>query len=71
MNRLASILPRRHRPDLPPEQLEGVVFMLMGVLVSTCLRIAIGRPQAVSREQLVDLAVTMIAAAFRDLPAPA
>ncbi|KRB75989.1 hypothetical protein ASE01_13170 [Nocardioides sp. Root190] len=71
LHRLASILPRRHRPDLPPEQLEGVVFMLMGVLVSTCLRIALGRPVAVGRDQLVDLTVTMIAAAFHELPGPA
>lgn len=71
LHRLASILPRRHRPDLGAEQLEAVVFMLMGVLVSTCLRIAVGRPEAVSRDQLVDLAVTMVAAAFRDLPGSA
>ncbi len=68
LHRLASLLPRRHRPDLPPEQLEGVVFMLMGVLVSTCLRIALGRPDGVDREQLVDLTVAMIGAGIRDLP---
>ncbi|UUW87569.1 MULTISPECIES: TetR/AcrR family transcriptional regulator [Pimelobacter] len=65
LHRLASLLPRRHRPDLAPEQLEGVVFMLMGVLVSTCLRIALGRPEDVDREQLVDLTVAMIGAGLR------
>jgi AcrR family transcriptional regulator len=68
LHQLASLLPRRHRPDLPPEELEGVVFVLMGVLVSTCLRIALQRPEGVRREQLVDLAVAMIAAG---LTAPA
>ncbi|AJR18351.1 TetR/AcrR family transcriptional regulator [Pimelobacter simplex] len=66
LHRLASLLPRRHRPDLAPEQLEGVVFMLMGVLVSTCLRIALGRPAGVDREQLVDLTVAMIGAGLKD-----
>lgn len=65
LHRLASLLPRRHRPDLAPDQLEGVVFMLMGVLVSTCLRIALGRPPEVDRAQLVDLTVAMIGAGLR------
>lgn len=69
LHRLASVLPRRHRPDLDPDRLEGVVFMLMGVLVSTCLRIALGRPGGVDRAELIDLAVVMIAAGLRDLPA--
>lgn len=69
LHRLASLLPRRHRPDLPADRLEGVVFMLMGVLVSTCLRIALGRPDGVDRAQLVDLTVAMIGAGLRDLPA--
>ena len=62
LHQLASLLPRRHRPDLPPDRLEGVVFMLMGVLVSTCLRIALQCPAGVEREQLIDLAVAMIRA---------
>ena len=66
LHRLASLLPRRHRPDLPPEQLEGVVFMLMGVLVSTCLRTALARPAGVDRDQLVDLTVAMIGAGLKD-----
>ncbi|TWH01350.1 TetR family transcriptional regulator [Nocardioides sp. J9] len=68
LHRLASLLPRRHRPDLPPDRLEGVVFMLMGVLVSTCLRTALARPPDVDRDQLVDLTVAMISAGLRDLP---
>ncbi|KRC56730.1 MULTISPECIES: TetR/AcrR family transcriptional regulator [unclassified Nocardioides] len=68
LQRLASLLPRRHRPDLPPEQLEGVVFMLMGVLVSTCLRTALARPDGVDRDQLVDLTVAMIGAGLKDSP---
>ena len=59
-------LPRRHLPGLDAERLEGVVFMLMGVLVSTCLRIALGRPDGVDREQLIDLTVAMIGAGLRD-----
>jgi AcrR family transcriptional regulator len=62
LHQLASLLPRRHRRDLPPDRLEGVVFMLMGVLVASCLRIALERPQEVEREQLIDLAITMIGA---------
>ncbi|HWI43048.1 MAG TPA: TetR/AcrR family transcriptional regulator [Nocardioides sp.] len=69
LRRLASVLPRRHRPGLDPDRLEGVVFMLMGVLVSTCLRIALGRPDGVDRAELIDLAVVMISAGLRDLPA--
>ncbi|MBM7515362.1 TetR/AcrR family transcriptional regulator [Nocardioides nitrophenolicus] len=65
LHRLASLLPRRHRPDLAPEQLEAVVFMLMGVLVSTCLRIALARPEGVARADLVDLTVAMIGAGLR------
>jgi AcrR family transcriptional regulator len=65
LHRLASLLPRRHRPDLAPEQLEAVVFMLMGVLVSTCLRIALARPDGVDRDALVDLTVAMIGAGLR------
>lgn len=65
LHRLASLLPRRHRPDLAPEQLEAVVFMLMGVLVSACLRIALTRPDGVDRDDLVDLTVAMIGAGLR------
>ncbi|WGX94693.1 TetR/AcrR family transcriptional regulator [Nocardioides sp. L-11A] len=65
LHRLASLLPRRHRPDLAPEQLEAVVFMLMGVLVSACLRIALTRPAGVDRDDLVDLTVAMIGAGLR------
>ncbi|GAB4007703.1 TetR/AcrR family transcriptional regulator [Nocardioides ultimimeridianus] len=61
LHQLASLLPRRHRRDLPPDELEGVVFMLMGVLVSMCLRIALQRPTGVEREQLIDLTVAMVA----------
>ncbi len=59
---LASVLPRRHRPELTSDQLDAVVFMTMGVLVSTCLRIALQRPPGSSREGLVDLAAAMITA---------
>lgn len=62
LHQLASLLPRRHRPDLTPERLEAVVFMTMGVLVSTCLRIALQRPPEVDRAELVDLAVAMLVA---------
>lgn len=65
LHRLASLLPRRHRPDLAPQQLEAVVFMLMGVLVSTCLRIALARPDGVDRDELIDLTVSMIGAGLR------
>ncbi|WP_141013824.1 TetR/AcrR family transcriptional regulator [Nocardioides sambongensis] len=65
LRRLAALLPRRHLRDLPADQLDGVVFMLMGVLVSTCLRIALTPPPGVSRERLVDLAVAMVGAGFR------
>lgn len=58
---LASLLPRRHRPDLPPERLEAVVFMTMGVLVSTCLRLALRRPDHLERELLLDITTQMIA----------
>lgn len=60
LHHLASLLPRRHRRELPPDELEGVVFMLMGVLVSMCLRIALQRPTGVAREQLIDLTVAMV-----------
>lgn len=62
LHQLASLLPRRHRPDLAPERLEALVFMTMGVLVSTCLRIALQRPDGVDRDELVDLAVSMLVA---------
>ena len=62
LHQLASLLPRRHRPDLAPERLEAVVFLTMGVLVSTCLRIALQRPPQVDRDVLVDLATSMLVA---------
>lgn len=62
---LAAVLPRRHRPELTTAQIDAVVFMTMGVLVSTCLRIALQRPPDTSREDLVDLAVAMIAAGLQ------
>jgi AcrR family transcriptional regulator len=62
LHQLASLLPRRHRPDLAPARLEALVFMTMGVLVSTCLRIALQRPAGVDRDELVDVAVSMLAA---------
>ncbi|GEP32970.1 hypothetical protein NSZ01_07380 [Nocardioides szechwanensis] len=62
---LAAVLPRRHRPELTAAQLDAVVFMTMGVLVSTCLRIALQRPPDTSRDDLVDLAVAMIAAGLQ------
>lgn len=65
LHQLASLLPRRHRPDLAPDDLEAVVFLTMGVLVSTCLRIALQRPAGVDRELLVDLATAMLAAGLR------
>nr|WP_227464402.1 TetR/AcrR family transcriptional regulator [Nocardioides lijunqiniae] len=62
---LASVLPRRHFPDLSPERLEAQVFMTMGVLVSTCLRIAVTRPREVPRDELVDIAVAMVTGGLR------
>ena len=61
---LASVLPRRHRPELTPAQLDAVVFMTMGVLVSTCLRIAL-RPPGTSRDDLVDVAAAMLSAGLQ------
>lgn len=57
---LAMLLPRRHRPDLAAPRLEALVFMTMGVLVSTCLRIALQRPPDSSRDELVDIAAAMV-----------
>lgn len=62
LHHLATLLPRRHLPGLSPDRLEAIVFMMMGVLVSTCLRIALGRPDGVDREELIRLAVAMIGA---------
>jgi AcrR family transcriptional regulator len=63
--RLATVLPRRHRPDITAERLESMVFMTMGVLVSTCLRIALQRPPGVSRKELIDIAAAMVLAGFQ------
>ena len=60
LHQLASLLPRRHCPDLSAEELEAVVFLTMGVLVSTCLRIALHRPAQVDREDLIELATRML-----------
>ncbi|MDE0777881.1 MAG: TetR/AcrR family transcriptional regulator [Nocardioides sp.] len=62
LHQLASLLPRRHRPDLSAEELEAVVFLTMGVLVSTCLRISLHRPAQVDREGLIELATRMLTA---------
>lgn len=62
LHQLASLLPRRHRPDLAPAELEAVVFLTMGVLVSTCLRIALQKPPEVDRDHLVGLATRMLLA---------
>ncbi len=67
LHNLATLLPRRHLPGLAPERLEGVVFMMMGVLVSTCLRIALGRPEGVDREELIRLTVAMVRAGLTEI----
>ncbi|CAN5131328.1 hypothetical protein BH09ACT12_BH09ACT12_03670 [soil metagenome] len=66
LHQLASLLPRRHRPDLAPEELEAIVFLTMGVLVSTCLRIALHRPDEVDRDGLVVLATRMLSIGLSD-----
>ena len=63
---LATVLPRRHRPDATPEQLDAIVFLSMGVLVTTCVRIALQRPAHLSRDALIDLATAMVLAGFRE-----
>jgi hypothetical protein len=65
---LATVLPRRHRPDAPAEQLDAIVFLSMGVLVTTCVRIALQRPAHLSRDALIDLATAMVLAGFREPP---
>ncbi|WP_035853430.1 TetR/AcrR family transcriptional regulator [Cryptosporangium arvum] len=62
---LATVLPRRHRPDATPAELDAIVFLSMGVLVSSCLRIALQRPPSVSRPALLDLATTMAVSVIR------
>ncbi|WP_341928034.1 TetR/AcrR family transcriptional regulator [Nocardioides psychrotolerans] len=62
---LASVLPRRHLPHLSPARMEAVVFMTMGVLVSTCLRVALMRPDGVDRDEVVDITAAMITAGLR------
>lgn len=62
---LASVLPRRHLPDLSPERMEAVVFMTMGVLVSTCLRVALMRPAVIDRDEVIDITAAMITAGLR------
>ena len=68
LHQLASLLPRRHLPGMTPERLEAVVFMTMGVLVSTCLRIALQRPADVDRAELVDLTVAMLVGGLSSAP---
>lgn len=62
---LAAVIPRRHLPGVPPERLEALVFMTMGVVVATSLRIALFRPPGSDREALVDVATSMLVAGLR------
>lgn len=59
---LAKVIPARHLPDLDPSRLDAVVFMVMGVTQSTCLRIALQRPADSSREELIEIATEMLTA---------
>ncbi|MDT0201219.1 TetR/AcrR family transcriptional regulator [Nocardioides sp. AE5] len=61
---LARVIPARHLPELPPGQIDELVFMTMGVTNATCLRIALDRPEGASRERLIDIAAAMLAAGF-------
>ncbi|WP_435743950.1 TetR/AcrR family transcriptional regulator [Nocardioides sp. SYSU DS0663] len=62
---VAAVIPRRHLPGASPERLEALVFMTMGVVVATCLRIALHRPPEVDRAELVEVATAMIVAGLR------
>lgn len=62
---VARVIPMRHLPDLPDARLDALVFMTMGVTLATCLRIALHRPEGASREELLDIATTMLTAGLR------
>lgn len=62
---LASVLPRRHLPGLSPQRMEAVVFMSRGVLVSTCLRVALMRPYGIERDEGIEITAAMITAGLR------
>lgn len=63
---LASVIPRRHLRDVTPQRFEAVVFMTMGVVVSTCLRIALDRPSSSDREELIGIATGMLLGGLND-----
>lgn len=59
---LARVIPARHLPDLDPQRLDAVVFMVMGVTQATCLRIALQRPEGSTRAELIEIATDMLTA---------
>lgn len=62
---LARVIPLRHLPELPEVQIDELVFVSMGVMNAACLRIALQRPDGSSRERLIEIAATMLAAGLQ------
>lgn len=62
---VARVIPLRHLPGLAPERLDALVFVLMGVTLASCLRIALHRPEGSTREELLEVATAMLTAGLR------
>ena len=48
-------------PQLPREELEARVYLAMGITLSSCLRIALEKPEHLDAEHLIDLTAGMLA----------
>lgn len=48
-------------PQLPREELEARVYLAMGITLSSCLRIALEKPDHLDAEHLIDLTAGMLA----------
>lgn len=65
---LGRVIPTRHLPGASRERIDALVFLTMGVALASCLRIALHRPAGSSRDELIDIAATMVTAALRAEP---
>lgn len=48
-------------PQLDPDELEARVYLAMGITLSSCLRIALEKPEHLDAEHLIDLTAGMLA----------
>ena len=54
LSHVARLLLAHHRPELPDDEVELLTYLVMGVGLSACLRIAVNRPAHIDRDALME-----------------